>query len=168
MSSRVQKVEFQYESFDSRDELAQDEQELIAKAVEAAEMAYAPYSRFHVGAALRLSGGRIVIGSNQENVAYPSGLCAERVAFFAAGAQYPGKTIEKVAIVAISEDFRVDEPVAPCGACRQSMSEYEIRQDQPIRLLLSGSSGKVVVIESVLSLLPLVFNETKLKKSPAQ
>lgn len=164
MGKRVQTLGFQYESYDSFDELPEDERQLIEMALEAAETAYAPYSRYHVGAALRLSGGRIVIGSNQENVAYPSGLCAERVAFFAAGAQHPGKTIEKVAIIAQSEDFHVHEPVAPCGACRQSMSEYEIRQDQDIRLLLASTTGKVWVIESVKSLLPLVFNETKLKK----
>lgn len=164
MAKRVETLSFQFESYDSLDELPEDERKLIEQAMEAADSAYAPYSRYHVGAALRLSDGRMVIGSNQENVAYPSGLCAERVAFFAAGAQHPGKTIEKVAIVAQSEDFHVDMPVAPCGACRQSMSEYEIKQDRPIRLLLASTSGKVWVVEGVKSLLPLVFNESKLKK----
>lgn len=164
MAKKVEHIGFHYESYDSVDELPEDEQVLITKAVEAAENAYAPYSRYHVGAALRLSDGRIVIGSNQENVAYPSGLCAERVAFFAAGAQFPGKTIQKVAIVAVSDDFLVNDPVAPCGACRQSMSEYEIRQDSPIRLLLATVTGKIWAVESVNSLLPLVFNEKKLRK----
>ncbi|MBX7095227.1 MAG: cytidine deaminase [Flavobacteriales bacterium] len=164
MGKSVQTLGFHYETFDSLDELPADEVQLVEAAREAAESAYAPYSRYHVGAALRLSGGRMVIGSNQENVAYPSGLCAERVAFFAAGAQFPGKTIEKVAIIALSEDFDVNEPVAPCGACRQSMSEYEFKQDTPIRLLLASASGKIIAINSVNSLLPLVFNESKLKK----
>lgn len=164
MGKKVEHIGFQYEVFDSLDELADDELLLVERAKEASEVAYAPYSRYRVGAALKLSDGRIVIGSNQENVAYPSGLCAERVAFFAAGAQFPGKRIEKVAIIAQSDDFLVHEPVAPCGACRQSMSEYEFKQDAPIRLLLVSQDGKVWVVESINSLLPLVFNESKLKK----
>lgn len=164
MGKKVEHIGFQYEVFDSPDELPLDEQELIALAKSAAVAAYAPYSRYHVGAALRLGNGKTVIGSNQENVAYPSGLCAERVAFFASGAQFPEETIKTVAILAESEDFHVDQPVAPCGACRQSMSEYEFRQNSPIRLLLATPKGKVWVVESVNSLLPLVFNESKLKK----
>ena len=164
MGKKARNINFSYEEHDSFRELSPDERELIEHAAEAARNAYAPYSRYHVGAALRLQGGRIVIGSNQENVAYPSGLCAERVAFFSAGAQFPGKRIEKLAIYAISEDFHVEEPVAPCGACRQAMSEYEFRQENPIRLLLASESGKVITLEGVNSLLPLVFFESKLKK----
>jgi cytidine deaminase len=164
VSKKIKSIPFTYEVFESRNDLPQDEQTLIDHAIEAAANAYAPYSRYHVGAALRLHGGKIVIGNNQENVAYPSGLCAERVAFFSAGAQFPGQKMEKLAIYAKSEDFHVNEPVAPCGACRQAMSEYEFRQDQPIRLLLAAESGKVIVVEGINSLLPLVFNESKLIK----
>lgn len=164
MSKKVEQINFQFEVFNSVDELPDDEQTLVEHARMASDVAYAPYSRYRVGAALKLSDGRMVIGSNQENVAYPSGMCAERVAFFAAGAQFPGKKIEKVAIIAQSDDFMVSEPVAPCGACRQSMSEYEFRQESNIRLLLVSQQGKVLAIESVKSLLPLIFNESKLKK----
>lgn len=164
MKNKVNHINFSFEEYASANDLTGDEKELLEKAKEASAKAYAPYSQFYVGAALQFEDGTIMTGNNQENVAYPSGLCAERVAFFAAGAQFPGKKIKKVAVIATSENFRVEEPVAPCGACRQAMSEYEIKQEEPIRLLMAGMGGKVYAVNGITSLLPLVFNETKLRK----
>jgi cytidine deaminase len=113
---------------------------------------------------LRLSDGTIVTGNNQENAAFPSGLCAERVAFFSAGALYPGAVITDAAIVASSERFDVDHPITPCGACRQVMLEYELNQDVEIRLLFSGNTGKIIRMVGVRNLLPLFFHESSLRK----
>jgi cytidine deaminase len=152
------------EEFDTMDDLSSADYDLMRKAEEAAGNAYAPYSAFFVGAALLLENGKIVIGNNQENVAYPSGLCAERVAIFAAGAQYPNERINTIAVTARSTQFKVDYPVSPCGACRQSMAEYENKQKENIRLILKGETGNIYIVESVQSLLPLLFNEEGLKK----
>jgi cytidine deaminase len=137
---------------------------LLETAREVMSKAYAPYSEFRVGAALRLADGTIITGNNQENAAFPSGLCAERVAFFSAGAMYPGAVITDVAIVASSERFEVDHPITPCGACRQVMLEYELNQDVEIRLLFSGNTGKIVRMEGIRNLLPLFFRESSLRK----
>ncbi len=164
MPSTSSSLVFHYTEYDSAADLPADEQQLLQQAREASRKAYAPYSRYQVGAALLLEDGTLVIGSNQENAAYPSGLCAERVAFFAAGAQHPGKRIQKVAITAHALDFEVNHPVAPCGACRQAMVEYENRQEQDIRVLLAADTGKVYAVHSLHSLLPLVFREAKLRR----
>ena len=111
------------------DELPIDVQDLMAQAVAIREMAYAPYSHFKVGAALLLENSIVVTGNNQENAAYPSGMCAERVAIWSAGAQYPDKKILKMAITARSENHRLEQPIPPCGACRQAIAEYEIKQE---------------------------------------
>lgn len=148
------------------DDLSPEDFKLMQKAEEAAGNAYAPYSAFFVGAAIKLANGEIVIGNNQENVAYPSGLCAERVAIYAAGAQFPDEKIDTVAITARSTQFLVDYPVSPCGACRQAMAEYENKQKEDIRLILKGEKGAIHIVESVRSLLPLIFNEEGLKKIP--
>ncbi len=161
---KVNKFSFEFEEYASIDELTEGEAELMRQAIEATENAYAPYSHFKVGAALRLSNGKTVLGNNQENVAYPSGLCAERVAFFHANAIYPDASIEVVAITAKTQDFQIDEPVTPCGSCRQVMSESESRQDKKIRILLMGQSGRVFAIHSVEDLLPFVFRAEGLKK----
>lgn len=149
--------------YDSPDELQDSEQQLLHAATEALENAYAPYSRFKVGAALLLENGLIVKGNNQENMAYPSGLCAERVAIFAAGANFPGISIKMIAITAASIDFPSDHPIAPCGACRQSMLEYELNQKQPIVIIMRGSIGNTYRASGVQQLLPLFFYETGLK-----
>ncbi|TXD48908.1 cytidine deaminase [Polaribacter sp. IC073] len=143
-------------------ELPTEDKMLMHKAVEAREKAYAPYSKFHVGAALLLENGEIVLGNNQENAAYPSGLCAERVAVFYAGATYPGVKIMKLAISASSTTTKVDKPIGPCGACRQSLSEYEIKQKQPFPLIFMGEVGEVVKTASLLSLLPFSFDSSYL------
>lgn len=150
--------------YNSAEELSAGDRQLIQMAKEATAEAYAPYSNFYVGAALRLDNGTCVIGNNQENIAYPSGLCAERVAVFAASAQYPGIAFNTIAITAKSNDFIVDNPVTPCGSCRQVLAEYEHLYSKPIRIILCGEKGKVLVIDKVEDILPFSFKLDKLKK----
>lgn len=157
-------LSIQYYELDDASQLSETEQNLVARARQMTENAYAPYSEFFVGAAILLKNGKVVTGSNQENGAYPSGLCAERVAMFAASAAFPGVEMEAIAISAKTKRFTLHEPVPPCGACRQSMMEYETLQKAPIRILLSKDSGKVVVIDKVSDLLPLSFSGDALKK----
>ncbi len=151
---------FELTIFNDIEELSLDDKSLLLRAVEARKKAYAPYSKFQVGAALVLENGVIVIGNNQENACYPSGLCAERVAIYHAGANYPGERIRTLAITATSENYAVDRPAAPCGNCRQSISEYEVKQGTPIRILMMGETGKVLQCESVADLLPLAFDDS--------
>ena len=146
-----------YTVYDHMDELNADDAELLHKAHEAARNAYAPYSKFHVGAAVRLANGAIILGNNIENAAYPSGLCAERVAMFGAMAQYPGVPIQALAITAWSATKAIEEPVAPCGACRQVMVEVEQVSKRPLRVLCQGDTGSVMVFDGVESLMPFIF-----------
>lgn len=145
------------------DELSEKDQLLIERSNEVMQHAYAVYSGFSVGAALELENGKIVTGSNQENAAYPSGLCAERVAIFYAHSQYPNVSIQTIAITASSDRFSVNDPVPPCGACRQVMVEYEQKQNKPMRILLAGRNGKVCVINGIAQLMPLLFNPEELR-----
>ncbi|MBO4314437.1 MAG: cytidine deaminase [Prevotella sp.] len=145
-------------TFCSFEELEADDRELIDKAIGATANSYAKYSHFNVGAAIRLADGRIVIGANQENAAFPSGLCAERTAIFAAQAQFPEQAIIALAIAAKNEKGLVPTPVSPCGACRQVILEIEDRYQQPMRILLYGTNG-VYIIQSVKDLMPLSFVE---------
>ncbi len=148
-----------FEEYQSFSELPQVDQALINEAKKAALDAYAPYSHFHVGAAVELENGKIIRGNNQENAAYPSGLCAERVALFAAGAQHPGEKIKSIAITAYPESTdNASVPVSPCGDCRQVMAEYEQRYGQKIRLIMESGEGKFIVAPSVKQLLPFLFN----------
>jgi cytidine deaminase len=144
--------------FESIQELPQVEQNLMKKAVEIRKKAYAPYSKFKVGTAILLDNGEIVVGSNQENAAYPSGLCAERVAIFHAGAVYPEAAILKIAITAASDNNPTTIPVPPCGACRQSIAEYEIRQNSPIKIYYMGETGEIHQSDSLKNLLPFMFD----------
>lgn len=137
-------------------------QSLMNQAIETRKNAYAPYSKFRVGAAILLDNGKIVLGSNQENAAYPSGLCAERVAIFQAGAIYPNAKIVKLAITAASDTNPTLSPIPPCGACRQSIAEYEFKQDIPIEIYFMGQSGEVYKSNSINNLLPLSFDKTSL------
>ena len=139
-----------------------DLDEMIARAAAAQDNAYAPYSNFSVGAAVLLATKTVVLGNNQENAAFPSGLCAERVAVFNASANHPGVPIIQIAISASSSKNKVSHPVAPCGACRQAISEYEIGQEQAIRILFMGGSGEVYETSSIKDLLPLSFDRTML------
>jgi len=157
------KISFELTIFESFEELSKEDQMLMSKAIAARKNAYAPYSNFQVGASLLLANGKTIIGNNQENASYPSGLCAERVAVFHAGATYPDTTIEAIAITAASKAYIVDTPVAPCGNCRQSISEYEVKQKSSIRLLLMGEQGKVFQCDSIGDMLPLGFDGSFLK-----
>ncbi|AWA29710.1 cytidine deaminase [Flavobacterium magnum] len=145
--------------YESASELPADIQSLMQKAVETRKNAYAPYSQFRVGAALWLDNGETVLGSNQENAAYPSGLCAERVAVFQAGAVYPGAKILKMAISAASDTNPTTAPIPPCGACRQSIAEYEFRQETPIEIYFMGETGAVYKSDSLKNLLPFMFDK---------
>ena len=141
------------------DDLSSAEQQLIDKARMAASHAYAPYSKFCVGAAIALDNGEIITGSNQENVAYPSGMCAERVACFYAHAQYPDAKLQTIAIAARGTDGNeVAEPISPCGSCRQTLLEYEKIAEKDVRVILVGAN-EIFIVPSVKSLLPLSFSE---------
>ena len=153
-----------FTEFENEKELSVAEQELLQKARHTCSLAYAPYSDFQVGAALLLENGIILTGNNQENVAYPSGLCAERVAIYYAGAQYPNVAIKTIAITCKSKSFHVGEPLSPCGSCRQAMSEYEMRHKSNIKVILMGETGKVRVMDSIADLLPFMFKAEELKK----
>jgi cytidine deaminase len=148
--------------FNGINELPEEIQSLMNQAIETRKNAYAPYSKFRVGAAILLDNGKIVLGSNQENAAYPSGLCAERVAIFQAGAIYPNAKIVKLAITAASDTNPTLSPIPPCGACRQSIAEYEFKQDTPIEIYFMGESGEVYKSNSLNNLLPLSFDKTSL------
>lgn len=138
------------------DELEEEQQKLVQEARDAARDAYAPYSGYKVGAAALLRNGETVRGNNQENVAYPSGLCAERVAIFYAGARYPGVGVKSIAIAAIRDGSFQEEPVAPCGGCRQVLYEKETQGKAPMEVILYGSK-RIQVIKQVADLLPLPF-----------
>lgn len=144
------------------DELTDADLELIDHAMKATDNAYAEYSHFYVGAALRLANGRIVIGANQENAAFPSGLCAERTAVFSAQANFPDQSIESLALVARNDNGLVDSPVTPCGACRQVLLGVEERYGRSMRVLMYGKSG-VYIVGSVKDLLPLSFVDSSMK-----
>jgi len=146
-----------YTLYDNEAELSADDAQLLQQAHEAAHQSYAPYSKFHVGAAVRLANGETITGCNIENAAYPSGLCAERVALFAAQAQYPNVAVEAIAVTAFSENKTVDEPVAPCGSCRQVMVEVEQRSKHPLRVISQGETGAIMAFEGIESLMPFIF-----------
>ncbi len=157
---RARKIAFELLIFESLQELNVADQELMKEAVMAREHAYSPYSKFNVGAALLLENGKIVTGSNQENASYPSGLCAERVAIFYASSKFPELKIKAIAISATSKNYVVDKPAAPCGNCRQAISEYEIKQQSPIPIIMSGEIGEILKCQSVADILPLAFNSS--------
>jgi len=147
----------------NKTELSVADAALLQQAETAALKAYAPYSQFSVGAALRLETDEIVFGSNQENVAYPSGLCAERVAIFAASSVHPNVVIRTMAITAITTKFELNDPLTPCGACRQVIMEYQHKQKAPIRLILSGQGETVWIFNDASALLPFGFEADSLK-----
>ena len=151
-----------FEVFHSISDLSEEIQTLMQQAIAIRRKAYAPYSHFKVGAAILLDNGKIVLGSNQENAAYPSGLCAERVAIYQAGAIYPDAKMLTIAITAASDSNPTLSPIPPCGACRQSISEYEFKQVTPIEIYFMGESGEVFKSNSISNLLPLSFNKTSL------
>ena len=146
----------------SKEELSAVEVDLMNQAIQARSKAYAPYSKFTVGAAILLDNGIVIQGSNQENAAYPSGLCAERVAIYYAGATYPEAKIVKMFITASPQDRDLTEPIPPCGSCRQAIVEYELKQDVPIEIFFMGAQGDIYKSHSIKNLLPLVFDKSHL------
>lgn len=148
----------EYEQYSGMDELMAPERDLLQQAIEAAKGAYAPYSKFRVGAAVRLSNGKVVVGSNQENAAYPSGICAERTALFSAHAIYPDAEVKAIALTAIdSSDNMLPTITYPCGACRQVMAEYENLANQPTLIIIGASKG-IQVFKGVSSIMPFMFD----------
>lgn len=152
-----------FDEYASKSELMEEDRRLLESAEKACDSAYAPYSKFKVGAAVLLENGIVVSGSNQENAAYPSGLCAERVALFAASSQYPAVKIKKIAVAAFTETSVEPHPVSPCGDCRQVMAEYEHRFGTNIRLIMVGNGGKILIADNVKTILPFMFNSDNLK-----
>lgn len=148
--------------FESMDEISAEDKTLVETAKQACLKAYAPYSGFNVGAAIRLANDVIIEGNNQENAAYPSGLCAERVAMFYANSKYPDVKVKALAVVAMNKNGILPNPVAPCGSCRQVMLETEIRMKQEFYTLLIGAD-KIYKINSSSALLPLSFTGDGLK-----
>lgn len=147
--------------FANIDELPVNDQNLLLEARRITRQAYAPYSGFHVGAAVLLDNGMTIAGNNQENSAYPSGLCAERVALFYANANFPDSGVKTIAISAAKNGVLVNEPVKPCGSCRQALAETEVRFKTPIRIILDGQDS-ILVLNGVESLLPLSFSKKAL------
>ena len=154
------RIGFVLSIFNSLEEMSEQDTRLLREAKQALLNSHSPYSKFRVGAALLLKSGKIVLGSNQENASFPAGLCAEGVAIFSAGANYPGEKIEAIAITASSEAHTLDQPAAPCGICRQTISEYENKQRTPIRIIMKGQSGSIYVCDSIADLLPLGFDSS--------
>jgi cytidine deaminase len=158
-----QNFSISYEAYDQLRDLSEKDQSLCKKAEEALQTSYSPYSNFKVATAVRLAEGRVVTGSNQENIAYPSGLCAERVALFTVGAAYPNAVIESMAVTAHTDHFKIEQPVTCCGACLQVMAEFERKQGQEIEVLFYCIGGKILKVKGLKNLLPFVFAEERLR-----
>ncbi len=152
-----QQINIDFQEFSSIDELNAEDRELAQAAIESMKGSYAPYSHFNVGAAVRMSGGQIVRGANQENAAFPSGLCAERTAMFAAGAKYPDKDMLSLAVAGGVYGRITDDPATPCGACRQVMAQYQAKSGKPMSVIMVGGK-KIWKFEKVDDILPLIFD----------
>ncbi|MFD2583536.1 cytidine deaminase [Pedobacter vanadiisoli] len=153
-----------FEQYSGIDELTEKDRTLCQQAEQALATSYSPYSKFRVGTAIRLASGEIVLGSNQENLAYPSGLCAERVALFAIGTKNPEAVIESMAITAQTDHFEILKPVTSCGGCLQVMIEFERKQQSPIEVIFYCLNGEILKVPSVKSLLPFAFAEDRLER----
>lgn len=160
----TKKLEITYSEYSSADELPQNDANLLNAAIEALNGSYAPYSNFNVGAAVLLDNGVIVKGANQENIAYPSGLCAERTALFSAHANYPQNNIVSIAITSSQNGLLLATPPFPCGACRQVMAQTQTRNGSPLKIIIGGSD-KILVFNSVESLLPFIFASEEVGKN---
>jgi cytidine deaminase len=158
---KAEEIRITVYTYPSPSDLPSGGEDLVNRAKEATAGAWAPYSKFKVGAAVKLENGEVITGNNQENVAFPSGLCAERVALFYAGSQYPGVAVKRIAIAAFSNGKFIDEPVFPCGDCRQVLLEHENRVQSPVEVIMFGEKATKVV-KSVADLLPLPFDYTQL------
>ena len=161
---KTKNIQISIEEYEEGESLPSADFSLLGEAKQAVNGSYAPYSEFHVGAAVLLENGVVVKGSNQENASYPLGLCAERVAIFHASSVYPDVKIMAIAITASAQNFVTKAPIAPCGACRQVMAEVENRQNHPIRIIMSGQLGVTQIVDGIENLLPLSFKEDQLKK----
>ena len=155
-------IKIAFQEYAALEELTAADQQLCREAVKAMGNSHSPYSKFKVGAALQLQSGKVIHGSNQENVAYPSGLCAERVALFNWGANHPNDPIQTIAVTAHTNNFEIIKPVTPCGSCLQVLAEYEKKQDQYLRIILYCIDGPVWVTTGVASFLPFMFFEDRL------
>lgn len=160
----TQNFNISYNTYSGIEELSETDSMLCQKAKEALATSHSPYSKFSVGTAILLADEQIVLGSNQENVAYPSGLCAERVALFYIGANYPNAVIKTMAITAHTADFKIVNPVTSCGGCLQVMIEVEKRQKSPIEVLFYCIDGQILKVKSVKSLIPFAFVEDRLER----
>lgn len=154
---RTEELKITVYTYTSVTDLPEESRRLVDLAREATQKAWAPYSKFKVGAALELENGEIVTGNNQENIAFPSGLCAERVALFYAGSQYPGVAVRRIALAAYTEGTFISNPVFPCGDCRQVMLEHQNRVKKPVEVIMYGEN-EIKVVKSVRDLLPLPFD----------
>lgn len=161
---KIKKLELEFQEFDKNENLNERIEEIIHFAKEATKTAYAPYSLYKVGAAVRLSNGKIIKGSNQENVAYPSGMCAERVALYAASSQYPNEEVESIAVTVDHHFETVDEVFSPCGACRQVMAEIEAKSGNELEVIVHAPNGITRIFKGVNQLLPFSFNNAGLNK----
>jgi cytidine deaminase len=148
---------FNYKVFESIAELNGDDQRLLKAAQDAASLSYAPYSEFNVGAAAVLANGEVISGGNVENASFPAGLCAEGVVLAVASSRFPGTPIQTLAITYKSPNRESDQPIAPCGICRQSLQEFRERTGAPVRLIMGGSTGSVFIVEDASLLMPLAF-----------
>lgn len=156
------KIETILEVYNDITELPDSIQQIMTMAIKARDTAYAPYSKFKVGAAILLENNEIITGSNQENASYPSGLCAERTAIYYAHAKYPNVKMKLMTLTASSQRKITDKPIPPCGACRQAIAEYEQKQNEAIEIYFMGAQGKVVRSKSLTNLLPLIFESSVL------
>ena len=152
-------ITIKYEHIPTVKSLSDTDQKLIKEAEKAVKNAYAPYSKFEVGAAVLLDNGEVVIGNNQENIAFPSGLCAERVALFAAGANYPNQEVVKLAIASKGDLVDKDQFLSPCGACRQVMAEVSMRQDKSFEIMILNNDGSILIFKEIKDLLPFIFGQ---------
>ena len=153
----TKEIDIKYIEYSSLEELLPEDRELASEAIAAMGGAYAPYSHFHVGAAVRMSNGQIVRGANQENAAFPSGLCVERTAMFAASARYPDKDMLSIAIAGGVHGKLSGNPATPCGACRQVMAQYQAKSGKPMSVLMVAE-GRILKFDRVDDILPLIFN----------
>lgn len=152
-------VQIAYEFLDSWEELNHEDIALVNRAYAVSEQAYAPYSKFHVGAAVKLSDGTILTGSNQENIAYPSGMCAERVALFYAGSNFPSEQVDTLCVVAKGDLLSIENLLTPCGSCRQVMIETEMRQQKNMRIILVSQTKKTIIFKAASDLMPFAFGK---------
>ena len=155
-------IKISFQEYQSVKELNETDQQLCEHAVKAMKNSHSPYSKFRVGAALRLQSGKIILGSNQENAAYPSGLCAERVALFHWGANHPEDPIEAMAVTAFTDEFPILKPVTSCGSCLQVLAEYERKQGSAVKTILHCQAGPTWVINGIETFLPFLFFEDRL------